>query len=159
MVIRVYLSSFNEFHGKSIFSQKVFYLKSWSLVMIAHRKSEIWSDWHNINLRAIFCFFHINWQKSLVVPCFNVPFFILLAFCYFMVSIMRKIYLKTGSHSDSKIDSAMLKRVESKKCTLSIRHHYEAVSKIYIDARIWIFGIVMWLCQYGFSQTENISEC
>ena len=37
----------------------------------------------------------------------------------------------------------MLKRDESKKCTIPIRHHYETVPKIHIDASIWIFGIVM----------------
>ena len=33
--------------------------------------------------------------------------------------------------------------VELKKCTIPIRHHYEAVPKIHIDAPIWIFVIVM----------------
>ena len=50
-------------------------------------------------------------------------------FRFLMTSISRKIHRKTGSHNDSKIYLAMLKRVESKKCTLFIRHHYEAVLK------------------------------
>ena len=37
----------------------------------------------------------------------------------------------------------MLKRVESKKCMIPIRHHYEAVTKIHIDFPLWIFGIVV----------------
>ena len=34
-------------------------------------------------------------------------------------------------------------KLDSKKCTIPIRHHYEAVPKIHKDAPIWIFGIVM----------------
>ena len=37
----------------------------------------------------------------------------------------------------------MLKRVESKQFTIPIRHHFEAVPKIYIDAPIWIFDTVV----------------
>ena len=65
--------------------------------------------------------------NSLYVPCSDAPFFFLLAFRYFMAPIQRKIHGKTGSHNDSKIYSAMLKRVESKKCTIPIRHHNVAV--------------------------------
>ena len=70
-------------------------------------------------------------EKSLTVPCTNVPFFIPMSFRYVMTPIKRKIHRKTGSHNVSKIISAMLKRVESKKCTLPIRHN-EAVPKIHI---------------------------
>ena len=53
-----------------------------------------------------------------------------------MATIQRKVHRKAGSHNGSKIYSAMLKRVESEKCTIPIRHFYEAVPKIHIDASI-----------------------
>ena len=69
------------------------------------------------------------------------------------------------SHNkNSKIYSDLLKRVESKKCTPSIRRHYEAVPKLHIGASIWIFGIVMTLKTVAictctvFCQIENIPE-
>ena len=52
-------------------------------------------------------------------------------------------------------DTAMLKRVETKQCTLSIRHHYEAVPKIHIDASIWILASI---CDCGSNQIEYITK-
>ena len=52
---------------------------------------------HNINLRASHevCLTETS-KKPRTVPCSDVPFFILLAFRYFMARIERKIHRETG---------------------------------------------------------------
>ena len=109
--------------------------------MIAHRSDQL--DTMSTS-GLVICLFYINWQKSLAVSCFNVPFFTFLALRYFMAPIGGGggIHWKTGSHNYSKIYSAMLKRVESIKRTLSIRHHYESVPKSILMLNM-DFGILM----------------
>ena len=55
----------------------------------------------------VILFVLLKLAKSLTGPCYNAPFFILLAFHYFVAAIESKLHLKTGSHNDSKIYIAM----------------------------------------------------
>ena len=147
ILIRGYTGIFFFFHCISwkvnFFPEKFFFeeLTGIAPVTLAHPSDQL--DTTSTSGLVYICLFYLNWQKNIAVLCYNVFFFILMAFRYFMAPIARKIHLKTGSHNDSKIYSAMLKLVESKKCTLSICQHYEAVPKIHIDAPILIFGIFM----------------
>ena len=149
-MVNVLLSLY--FIENQLLSQKVF-LKSWHELHdpLEHR-SIIRSAWLcTLPASGSGLIILLVLPKSLTVPCSNDQFFIFLAFHYFVAEIKHKIHRKTGSHSLSKTYSAMLKWVDSKKCTLSMRHHYEAVPKIHIDASIWIFGIFMWReCQRQF---------
>ena len=113
---------------------------------------------HFTSLRASHFVFLTETGKMSNCSMFNVPFFILLAICYFMAQIQRKYIGKTGSHNDSLIYSAMLKRVEWKKCTIPIRQHYEAVPNIHIDAPIWIFGIAMRLANMDSVQWKILTS-
>ena len=131
-----------------------------------------WQNWETIpinlttlyftGLRASYLWVLPKLTKSLTVPYSTVPFFILLAFRSFITPIERKISRKTGSHYDSKSYSAMLKSVESKKYTLSARHHHmcSAINPYWflkiMNMEIWHRHVTVpvWI-----QQTENITEC
>ena len=86
----------------------------------------------------------------------TVPCFILLAFRSFMTPIERKISRKTGSHYDYKSYSAMLKSVESKKYTLSARHHHmRQCQKSILMPQVHEYGNLASLCDNVSMDSAN----
>ena len=85
---------------------KIFYLKnSQELktipVMIDHPISLTAVYFSSLRASHCVCLTETG-EKPRTVPCSDVPFFILLAFRYFMALIESKIHRKTGSHNESK---------------------------------------------------------